>query len=145
MNSKRTMLLKLVRGHMIGLLQPGCGYAQRELQEKIHKDEHWGRNHSPSVTYVLIGECVRIYGAEFYRDPATGRIFLTRRALVTERVMNGRTEEEAGRDVFVGAGLALPEEGAASGAPTVAGGKVNRSLGNTACGLTSDFLEAKEA
>ena len=97
MTSKRTLLLKSTRDQMISVLRSGFGYSQRELQEKIHRDAAWDRNHSGCITYVLVGECVRIYDREFYRDPATGRIFLTRHALVMERVTGGRTEESAGQ------------------------------------------------
>jgi hypothetical protein len=128
MEKNRTRLLKAVRRQMIEILRTGCGYRQTELQKKFHTFEYWNRNHSTAAIYVLIGECVRIYDADFYRDPSTHRIFLSRRALVMERIQED-----------VGASLVGAQERAGTRpAPT-------KWLGNTASGRTGEALDAREA
>ncbi len=118
MNAKRTMLIKSMRRQMIEILRAGGGYRQTELQKKAHATEYWSRNHSEAVVYVLIGECVRIYDADFYRDPSTGRIFMTRRALIIESM-----------------------EDRPAGTPAAA---KRGWVGNTASGRTGEALEARE-
>jgi hypothetical protein len=70
---------------MIEVLRSGRGCRQGELASLIRRDPYFNRNFTEPAVYVLIGQAVRLYEEDFYRDPSTGRIHLTRGRLEVER------------------------------------------------------------
>lgn len=69
-----------IRDAMVALLSRGQFLTTGEMADKIGKHPQLRQRWTADRAIYLIGLAVRVYGHEFYRDPSTGRIFLTQTA-----------------------------------------------------------------
>jgi len=81
----RERRLRAVRDAMLRILAGGHSSTQRQLLGELLMDDCCGANFRPDPLYVSIGAVVRTFNHDFYRDPSTGRISLTARALEWQR------------------------------------------------------------
>lgn len=111
--------VKLIREAMLKVLRSGRKLKMGILTQAILCDPYFAKNFTADAVYRLVGLAVRLYEADFYRDPSDKAIALT---LTTRQVMRMKAED-----------------GRQDACPT------KRPRDSTAAGRIHDALEAAEA
>jgi hypothetical protein len=81
-----------VREALIGIMRSGRRFAKRDLVEALRKDGYFAKNFSEQRLGCIVGNVLRLYTSDFYRDPSDKRISLTLSRSKTEREKTVRND-----------------------------------------------------